>query len=302
VGTILAGQEKTVTFKGRIFGSKDDVKPVQTAFTYTPDGFSSPFEDKKSFTVTIVSTPFALNVNVPAQAVSDKEVETTLEYVNQSGADFSNVVIRSTYPSGFQFTSANPAPDDGGNNTWTLSTVKGMESGTITLKGTLSGTQGESKSLYFEIGSLADQGQFVQYANISGSVSIASSALFVFQTVNDSRDFVANPGSTLSYKIRYKNTTNVQIPNVVIIAQIDDTYVDIRSLNVQWGSFDGRTNSIIWNAVGVPDLALLNPQAEGVVTFSINLKPNVLRQKSNGGIQREDCVFCPPGKFKRAPH
>lgn len=273
IGTILAGQEKTATFKGRVYGSKDDVKTVQTVFSYIPEGFSSPFEDKKSFTFSIASTPFALNVNVPAQGVSDKEIDITLEYVNQSSADFDNIVIRGIYPSGFQLVSANPVPDQGGNNMWTLNSVKGMESGKIELKGTLSGVQGESKSLFFEIGSMVQEGQFVQYASASGSVSIASSALFVFQTVNDSRDFVANPGVSLHYKIRYKNTTNVQIPNVVIIAQIDDAYVDIHSLNVQWGSFDGRTNSIIWNSVGVPDLALLNPQTEGEVSFSVNVKP-----------------------------
>ncbi|MBI1755112.1 hypothetical protein HYR65_02400, partial [Candidatus Azambacteria bacterium] len=276
IGTVLPSQEKSATFRGRVFGSRDSVKSVESVFRYVPEGFSSPFEDKKTFSFTIVSTPFALNLNVPAQVVSEKDLDIALEYVNQSDAEFSYITLKATYPSGFHFVSAVPAPSGSENNVWELNAVKGRESGTIAIKGSFSGVQGESKSLFFEIGAPDAGEEFVQYASASSDVAIASSALFVFQTVNDSRDFSANPGAALQYKIRYKNTTNVQIPNVVIIAKIDETYIDVRTLNVQWGSFDGRTNSVIWNAVGVHDLSILDPKEEGQVSFSVNLKPAFL--------------------------
>lgn len=271
IGTILPGQEKDAVFTGRVYGPTDAAKQIEAVFRYVPEGFSSPFEAKQVFSFTIVSTPFAVNIQAPAQVVSEKELAVVIEYTNQSDAQFDNVVIKAAQSSGFKLASAEPAPSE--DYTWKLGTVRGRQSGTITLKGNFSGAQGESRSLYAEIGALERENEFVQYANASASVAIASSALFVFQTVNDSRDFVANPGTTLSYKIRYKNTTNVQIPNVVIVAKIDESYIDVRSLNVQWGSFDGRTNSVIWNAVGVQDLAILDPKEEGQVSFSVNLKP-----------------------------
>ncbi len=272
IGTILPGQEKSATFRGRVYGPRDAVKTVSAVFRYVPEGFSSPFEDEKTFSFTIISTPFALNLNVPAQVVSEKELTIKIEFVNQSDARFEDIILKATYPSGFTFISADPAPVEE-NTVWKLPAVEGRASGVITVKGSFAGAQGESKPLFVEIGSLNTESEFIQYASASSVASIASSALFVFQTVNDSRDFVANPGSPLRYKVRYKNTTNVQIPNAVIIAKIDEQYIDIRSLSVQWGSFDGRTNSVIWNAVGVPDLAVLDPKAEGEVSFSVNLKP-----------------------------
>ncbi len=272
IGTLLPGQEKSATFKGRAYGSKDDAREVQAIFRYVPEGFTSAFEDKQTFSFTIVSTPFALSVDIPAQVVSEKELEVTIEYQNQSDARFDRMRVRVTYPAGFQFVSADPPPA-AENALWELGAVEGRAGGKIALKGSFSGVQGETKSLFAEIGRLESGDEFVQYASASGSLTIASSALFVFQTVNDSRDFAAHPGASLQYKIRYRNTTNVQIPNVVILAQIDEAYVDIRSLNVQWGSFDGRTNSLIWNSVGVPDLAILDPKEEGQVSFTLNLKP-----------------------------
>jgi len=146
-------------------------------------------------------------------------------------------------------------------------------SGKIKIKGSFLGAQGESKSVYIELGIAGDNGAFVQYARADSAVSIASSALFVFLTANDSRDLTTNPGGSIQFKAHYKNTTNVQIPNVAILASIDDKYIDVKTLGVQWGSFDGRTNSIIWNAVGVPELAVLDPKEEGVVSFSATLKP-----------------------------
>ena len=275
LGTILPQQEKSVTFKGRIYGAKGEGKQVEARYQYTPEQSSSTFEDAETFSVKIAATPLALTLRAPAQVVADKEVELTMEYQNQSDASFADAALRVVYPADFHFVSADPEPSRD-TALWEFGNIAPQENKTITIKGVFVGAQGEVKSVYAEIGAQLSDDQFVQYASADATVAIASSALIVFQTVNDSRDFSVAPGGSMTFKIRYKNTTNIQIPNVVILADIDPTYVDIKTLNVQWGSFDGRTNSIIWNAVGVSDLAVLDPKEEGQVQFSINAKPAVL--------------------------
>ena len=271
-GTIVPFQEKTVTIKGRIFGLRGEDKTVKALFRYRPENINSTIEGGAAASVRIVSTPLSLKLNIPDQAVSDKELNLSIEYQNQSDADFSDVSIKLAYPSGFNFISADPAPGSG-NNIWKLGDIKGKASGAIKINGSFSGAQGEVKSMYAEIGQLGEGDQFVSYAGTESRTSLASSALVVFQTVNDSRDYATNPGAVLRYKIRYKNTTNYQISNAVILAGVDDKYVNIKSLNIPWGAFDARTNSIIWNSVGVPDLAVLDPKEEGEVSFSISVKP-----------------------------
>lgn len=273
-GMIVPFQEKTAVFKGRVFGLRGEDKTVKAVFRYRPENADSVLEDSVTASVKIVSIPLALKLNVPDQAVSGKELNLSLEYQNQSDADFSDMAIKMTYPPGFNFISADPASASGtGNNIWKLGDVKGKANSAIKITGSFSGAQGEVKSMYAEIGRLESDDQFVSYAGTESRTSLASSALVVFQTVNDSRDYSTNPGAILRYKIRYKNTTNYQISNAVILAGIDDKYVNIKSLNIPWGAFDARTNSIIWNSIGVPDLAVLDPKAEGEVFFSINVKP-----------------------------
>lgn len=272
MGMIVPGQEKSATFKGRIYGAKDEQKEITAVFQYTPENVAAVFEDKKTLTITIAATPIALIIQAPGQAVSEKEIEIAVEYQNQSDAPFPDMTLRGVYPGGFIFTSADPAPSSE-NNIWKLGAIEGRKSGKIKIKGSFSGAQGEAKSVYMELGVMGDNGTFVQYARADSAVSIASSALFVFLTANDSRDLTMNPGGSIQFKVNYKNTTNVQIPNTVVLAKIDDAYIDTKTLTVQWGSFDGRTNSIIWNAVGVPELAVLDPKEEGVVVFSAALKP-----------------------------
>ena len=271
-GTIVPFQEKTVVIKGRIFGLRGEDKTVKASFRYRPENTNSVLEGSASALVRIVSTPLFLKINVPDQTVSDKELNLSIEYQNQSAADFSDVSIKLAYPPGFNFISADPAPALE-NNIWKLGDIKGKASGAIKIKGDFSGAQGEVKTMYAEIGQLGEDGQFVPYTGTESRTGLASSALVVFQTVNDSRDYSTNPGAVLRYKIRYKNTTNYQISNAVILAGIDEKYVNIKSLNIPWGAFDARTNSIIWNSVGVPDLAVLDPKEEGEVSFSIGVKP-----------------------------
>lgn len=276
IGLIVPHQEKTAIFKGRIYGSQSQTKEIKITYRYTPDGFNSVFEDSKTIPIKITTTPLALSMSAPAQAVAGKDMDITIEYQNQSDAAFPDMEIKITYPQGFAFVSADPQPDMANNSVWKLGTVKERSSGKIKLKGNFSGAQGESKSMFVEIGSSAKEDEFISYASTSNTITIASSALFVFQTANNSRDFVVNPGTTMQYKIRYKNTTDTQIPNVVILAHINSAYVDMKTLNIQWGSFDSRTNSIIWNGRSVPALQILDPKEEGEVSFSITMKSALL--------------------------
>lgn len=272
LGIVVPFQEKSANFKGRIYGSLGDEKKIKATYRYIPENFNSPFEGVKEIFISIAASPLALNINVPSQVAADKEVEIKLEYQNQSEAYFPNGRVKVAYPNGFKFVAADPAPVSE-NNIWDLQTINARANGAITIKGSFSGAQGEIKTLRTDIGSLWDEEKFIIYSSMDSAVTLASSALMVFQTVNGSRDFAAYPGNLLRYNIRYKNTSDLQIPNAVILAQIDPAFIDVKTLNIQWGSFGGRTNSIIWNEIGVPELSMLDPKEEGEVSFTVKLNP-----------------------------
>jgi len=272
VGVLMPNQEKVLIFEGRIYGEKDAVKNIKAALTYTPSELGQSFQIEKQFDVSIETIPIFLNVSMPEQVVSSKEVEIKIEYINQSDASFSNMEVRAEYPTGFEFVSSDPNPAVS-NNVWQLGTIQGREEGSLTVRGKFNGAEGEKQITSIDIGEVGGaNNEFSSFASSLTETQLASTALLVFQTVNDSRDASADAGDILRYKVNYKNTTNTQISNVVILVQLDDALVDMKTLNIGWGSFDGRTNSIIWNQSGVPELAVLDPKEEGSVDFTVRLK------------------------------
>ena len=79
----------------------------------------------------------------------------TIEYSNAGVVDLTNVTITENYPEGITFISADPAPDTGTNNKWTLGTLPAGSSGQITINVKVP----ESMNLTFtESGSVTGEG------------------------------------------------------------------------------------------------------------------------------------------------
>ncbi len=94
-------------------------------------------------TGTIVSASATAQVRVIRVAIEKscsattslgKTVTYTITYSNLGGTNLTDVVITENYPDGLTFISADPAPDSGTNNKWTIGTLPAGESGKITIK------------------------------------------------------------------------------------------------------------------------------------------------------------------------
>lgn len=274
IGNIIAGRDATISFDGQFFGAKNDKLAVGAVLKYSPEDRTQVYEAKSSFESVVSKTPFSIVMNMPPRAVSGNEMEINLEYQNLSETEFPDVQLKIDYPEGFVFVSAEPAPSSM-DDVWEFDEIKGREVGKIKIKGTLSGRDNETKLLQASIGKAEKSGEFTAYAGEEISTVMSSTALFVYQTVNGSRELSASLNDILRYKITYRNTTDVAIPNAVISASLDGKAVDFKSLDVNWGSYSGATNSIIWNASGVPQLALLSPGEEGEVSFDVRLNRSI---------------------------
>lgn len=273
IGTITSGREMTISFEGQLFGAKNDKLPVNAVLKYVPKDQTKTYESKGTFEPIISKTPFSVIMNMPPRAVSGNEIDLTLEYQNLSDTEFSSMQLKMEYPEGFTFTSADPAPSSN-NSVWDFKKIGGKEIGRIKIKGILNGRDNETKLFQSFIGK-SENNQFTSYSTSQVSSVMSSTILFVYQTVNDSRELSASPESILTYKIKYRNTSDVAVPNVVVYAKLDSKVVDYKSFDIKWGSFSGATNSIIWNASGVPQLALLGPGEEGEVSFTVRVNKTI---------------------------
>ena len=58
---------------------------------------------------------------------------------------------------------------------------------------------------------------------------------------------------------------------MIIAARLDGAAVDLKSVKVDNGVFDGKIKSAVWKAATKPELAFLDPGEEGQVTFSVKI-------------------------------
>ena len=268
---MAAGQEQQLEFKARVFGDRDSQQLFSAGVSYQPENISSGFSAKTTFASTVISVPLVLSFDLPGRVVSGQTLNFTLKYLNTSDEVFGDSQIQVEYPPGFVFDSAYPSPSSG-DDQWSLSAISGQEEGQIIIKGTLNGTEGESKVFRAEIG-VPKGNTFVAYTSALSSPQISVSPLWVEQALNPTQDNpTANLSQTLYYQLKYKNTTSATIGPVVITLKIDSQAVDLASVNVPNGFFSSADSTITWNASSLPDLNSLTGDQSGELSFSLRVK------------------------------
>ena len=273
LSNVEAGQEKEVELLVRIIGLKGEEKGAWTELSYQPLNFSSRYVNEAEFISEIISVPLILDFDLPEKLVSGQSFNFSLKYLNQAEVAFDNVQIRFEYPNGFVFESANEDPLEN-DNVWYLGKLMAGEQGKIFIQANIQGEENDVKSFKAELGLLKDD-KFTSYAETVGALQISSSPLSVTQTINDSDKYITKAGDKLSYKIYYKNTTNVAIKNVVITSKLEGDVLDLASLELMGASFNGGTKTITWNESNVPALGYVGPYQEGQVSFIVNVKSSL---------------------------
>jgi len=270
ISGLAPGQESQETFKIRVLGDKDTQQKFLVKFSYRPANASMDFINEKDFSSTIISVPLVLGFVLPEKMVSGQTLNFSLKYVNTSDATFSASRLKIEYPDGFVFDGAVPSPSEG-NNLWDLSEIGSGEEGKIILKGVINGNEGDSKVFKAQIG-MAQNDEFVAFAQTLSSPQISISPLTVEQEITNVSDGQVNLGQLLSYKLKYKNTTDVTIGPVVVSLKIDSKAVDFGSVIVPKGFFNSLDNIITWNAASLSGLESLAAGNGGELVFSFKVK------------------------------
>ena len=270
IGELAPGDDKQMSLQAYVSGLKGDKKNASAKIEYHPTGVSTVFQNTAEFQGEIFSVPLVLNFDLPEKVVSGQSLNFALNYLNTSESNFSNLTLQIEYPSGFTLSSASPVPSQG-QNTWQLPEISANEEGKILISGVLSGVKDEIKTFRAKIGVGQDQDMKLISESMASSL-VSASPLSVQLTVNDSRDYIANVGDQLNYKISYQNTTDVPINSAYIILKFDTKILDFSSLKIEKGFFNSLNNTITWNESSLSDLSLLQPGQQGDIGFTLGVK------------------------------
>ncbi len=268
LGDLDPASIKNVTSTLIVTGDPKSVKRVDVKLTYSTDAAA-----KTQFATNggadLVVGDFAISVSVvpPGNVFSGQDFDTAVTYTNNTSDNFLNVKLALQYPPVFSFTRSSMSPASAGNNSWDLGTVPAMGSGTLTITGNVVGPQNATYQL---IGGLKEEVMGETYAlnEQTANLAISASPLSLTLTLNNTSDYVAQPGDTLTYVLSYANNSNTTFQNIALKAALTGEMFDFATLRTN-GAFNSLTDTVTWSAANTPQLLTLAPGQSGSVNILV---------------------------------
>jgi hypothetical protein len=277
LGTIGKKAQGEESFKVRFLGEKGNTKNITARLEYRPENINSKFENSVSAKAEINTVLIGIHIEGSEKAVAGKEVAYAIEYENKTEETVNNLRIKLEYPDDFSFKNADPAPKSKDEtNIWEISSLKPGEKKTINLNGVLNGQEMENKIIRGYIGRIEDD-NFLQYSQSEFVTQISPAPILLTVSINGiENDCKIDSGQALSYKINFKNNTDVALSELILEVQLRDSIFDVRDIDLGGkGFFDSRANTITWSGADISALTLLEPNQSGEVNFSIKIKKDL---------------------------
>ena len=101
LGSILPKVKEVKNFKIRLAGEKGNIRTLAIKLNYQPENTSSRFENSTSFKMNITAALVGIYLTAPQKAISGEEISYSLDYINNSDQDFSDLKNRARLSFGF---------------------------------------------------------------------------------------------------------------------------------------------------------------------------------------------------------
>ena len=264
-----SGDKKEFILKAVLTGEKGETKKAEAKLTYTPSSIRSTFQKNAEANTTISKISIPLTLSGPPNVLSGQQLEVTLDLRNETDKDFDSLQVLFTYPDGFKFSRSIPLVS-GSNNLFNLSSLKAGEGERITIEGEISGFEKEGKRFIAVLRKKFGD-KYFDFQKTQAILNVSTPLLTTEVLVNDSKDYVAQAGDKLRYKIKFSNNSDNNFSALELTAKIEGQMFDLASLKTN-GFFDQNTRTILWNAAAEPLLSNLGPNQSGEVSFEIDLK------------------------------
>lgn len=269
---LASGRAIQAEFSARVFGKAGEGKSARATVVYRRENLTSRLTEVAEFATRISRIPLVVSVSLPPEVSPNQDIEGEISISSDALSPFENLTIRAEYPDGFAFRSSVPAPEEG-NLLWRVTLLKPGESFSVKIFGTVMGDPADVK--IFSAGAGEYNAETKEWRPLLESLAetrISSPPLFARAEINNSRKFVVNAGEQLNVAVKYKNSSSETLKNVSVETRLTENLVDLKTLRVEEGVFDGMRRAIIWNAASVPALRELAPGVEGTLLFRVTMR------------------------------
>jgi hypothetical protein len=259
-------------------------------------------DQKSELPITIsktkVTSPEVQLTVTPAvgQVQNGGEAEFIIKVKNTKENDYQDLRLRLFYPAGnifsyesSQFTASNTSqkittPNDG-DDTWYISRLAGLSEQTLTVKGKVAVKSEQKVPLKVLLSKRSNSGDYKDLKTAIKDILVTNQPVIINTTIEKAEKTFSS-GETLKVNIDYFNQSQDTLKNVEILGFINDksNLLDLGSISFTGGNRAFINNSQIqWTGNNTPLLVSLAPQVKGQLSYSINVKNNILNNKRAQG-------------------
>jgi len=274
LGTIGAGEVVTKTTSAILYGDENTQKDITVILEYQIAGSSATLKKTSSYSVKLSSSPINLKLVQLKEISSGQEIELGVNIVSNSQNSIDNLFVEASYPIGFTFRSAIPAPTSG-NNVWSIGTLDAQEQKTIKIKGLIEGQENEQKITKISIGTPNKDGTHlgVSYNSTSETLSITKPFLGLDLAIDGdhSPEHIAPLGNSNRVVVSWQSNNPTKVTDAVIEVALKGDVLDRYNIYVDDGGFyRSSDDTIVWDKTVNSELASVEPGAHGTLGFTFS--------------------------------
>lgn len=274
--SIAAGELVNVQLSARVFGEENAEQEIKARIEYRVDGSNATFERKaEPLHFKIGTSPVVLTFGTVDAVSSGQEIELALTVQSNAPAPLENLLVKVAYPSGFDFTAANPDVVSG-EDTWRIKSIQPGEKQVIKVRGVVTGLETETRQFTATAGIAADNGatEFAsQLAAARTDVAIEKAFLSLDMSINGNADdtVIVGKGEPATVDVVFKNSLDATVYDGEIVLTLTGNALNKFSVNPHGGFYNSSDHTITW--VGSEEHSLAEMVPGSTNTFTVVIYP-----------------------------
>ncbi len=277
---IDSGELVNVPLKARVFGEENEEKEIKVSIDYRVKGSNATFhKETDPLRFKISTSPVIITFDSIKTISSGQEFELTLNVQSNSPSPLSDLLVKLSYPSGFDFSESEPETITG-EDVWRIATLKPTEKKTITIRGLVTGYEDEMRTFTAAIGVAHATDKNTLASTLSQAqteILIEQPFLGVGVTINgDTKDTVVVDNRDVAIvEIKFENTTDATIYDGKIVVDLAGNALNEFEVRSTDGFYDSTRNIISWDSVDTKSLKEILPGQKSSVFFTLDPEEDI---------------------------
>lgn len=279
LGNIEPGGRRQGTVAAVFAGVEGDRGAIKIELEYRLENSSAIFVAATDYQIVFASSPLSLSVTANNETVSGQPVEFKINIASNAESAVKDVLLSIGTPFGFSMEYADPAPQKTQTgNLWVLGDIPPGGRKEITVRGALTGEQGDERVFRFTAGTRSDPKATAVSATLADyahRVTVSRPFLGLGVTLNKpivGGSAVVAPGETVNVTVAYENNLSTEVTDAVIVTRLSGIGIDGSTVQSTDGFYRSTDKTILWDKTTTRGaLERLPAGAKGTVSFSFQM-------------------------------